>query len=170
MDRVDRRLRGCAPGTTNIEHHQAVIARINYYRALVDLPAVTLDGGTPTTQAQAAALMMSAQNALSHTPPTSFTCYSPEGAAGAAATNLSLGSMGVAAIDGYMGDAGPNNTAVGHRRWILFPPRASMSTGDVPGGNTPPRPANALHVFGASTTRPALVVRRVTPVPSAFIV
>ena len=91
---------GCAPGTTNIEHQQAVITRVNYYRALVDLPAVALVGGTPTSQAQAAALMMSAHNALSHTPPMSFTCYSAEGAAGAAATKLSLGIRGVAAIDG----------------------------------------------------------------------
>ena len=151
----DGSIAGCLAGTTNVEHQQAVIARVNYYRALVDLPAVTLAGGLPTTQAQAAALMMSAHNALSHTPPPSFTCYSADGAAGAASTNLALGITGVAAIDGYMGDAGPGNTAVGHRRWILFPPRQSMSTGDVPGTNTPPRPANALHVFGAQTARPA---------------
>ena len=99
--------------------------------------------------------MMSAHNGLSHTPPMSWTCYSADGAAGAASTNLALGTRGVAAIDGYMGDAGAGNTAVGHRRWILFPPRESMSTGDVPGGNTPPRPANALHVLGPTTTRPA---------------
>lgn len=148
-------LAGCVPGTTNAAHQQAVIDRVNYHRALVGLPAVTLDPGMPTTQVQAAALMMSANNALSHTPPTSWTCYSADGAAGAASANITLGAMGVAAIVGLMDDAGSNNTATGHRRWILFPPRSSMSTGDVPGGNTPPRPANALHVFGASTTRPA---------------
>lgn len=151
----DGSIAGCAPGTTNVEHRQAVITRVNYFRALVDLPPVVLAAGTPTAQAQAAALMMSAHNGLSHTPPMSWTCYSADGAAGAANTNLTLGTRGVAAIDGYMGDAGAGNTAVGHRRWILFPPRASMSTGDVPGGNTPPRPANALHVLGPSTTRPA---------------
>src|SRR5688572_5602306 len=146
---------GCVPGTTNVEHQQAVIDRVNYYRALVGLPAVALAPGTPTTQAQAAALMMSAHNALSHTPPPTWTCYSADGATGAANSNIALGIMGVAAVDGFMGDAGPGNTAVGHRRWILFPPRAVMSTGDVPGSNTPPRPAQALHVFGPSTTRPA---------------
>jgi uncharacterized protein YkwD len=151
----DGSIAGCIPGTTNLEHQQAVITRVNYYRALVDLPAVALVGGLPTTQSQAAALMMSAHNALSHTPPMTFTCYSADGAAGAASTNLALGITGVAAVDGYMGDAGANNTAVGHRRWILFPPRASMSTGDAPGTNMPPRPANALYVFGEQTTRPA---------------
>ncbi|HVE49665.1 MAG TPA: CAP domain-containing protein [Casimicrobiaceae bacterium] len=146
---------GCTAGTTNVAHQQAVIDRVNYYRALVDLPAVTLSSGVATTQVQAAALMMSAHNALSHAPPTNWTCYSAEGAAGAAAANIFLGRVGVLAIDGYVDDFGPTNTAVGHRRWILFPPRSAMTTGDVPGGNAPPRPANALHVFGATTARPA---------------
>ena len=29
---------GCNPGTTNVEHQQSVIARINYFRALTGLP------------------------------------------------------------------------------------------------------------------------------------
>src|SRR5689334_4398289 len=49
----------CDPGATNLDHQQAVISRVNYYRALVDLPAVTLLSGTETAQEQAAALMMS---------------------------------------------------------------------------------------------------------------
>ena len=61
----------CIPGTTNIEHQQAVIARVNYYRALVDLPAVALSNGAEVGQEQAAALMLSANNALSHSPPAS---------------------------------------------------------------------------------------------------
>ncbi len=146
---------GCQPGTTSVEHQQAVIDRVNYYRALVDLPAVSLLAGTPAAQSQAAALMMSANNALSHAPPSGWTCYSAEGAAGAGSANIALGAAGVAAIDLYMADPGAGNTAVGHRRWILFPPRAAMATGDVSGGNTPPRPANALHIFGPSNTRPA---------------
>jgi uncharacterized protein YkwD len=145
----------CTPGESNVEHQQAVIARVNYFRALVDLPAVTLLGAPETGQAQAAALLMSANNALSHAPPSSWLCFSAGGATGAGNSNIALGRNGVAAIDLYMDDAGSNNTATGHRRWILFPPRAAMTSGDVLGGNTPPRPANALYVFGPSTTRPA---------------
>lgn len=145
----------CSPGTTNAAHQQAVIGRINYYRMLVDLPPVTLLTGAETTQAQAAAHLMSANNALSHAPPSSWSCYTADGATGAAAANLALGVNGVAAVDGYMTDAGAGNTAVGHRRWLLFPPRAGMATGDVPGGNTPPRPANAIYVFGPQNPRPA---------------
>src|SRR5262245_19140549 len=53
---------GCNPGATSVEHQQAVIARVNYFRALVDLPPVSLLQGTATAQVQAAALMMSANN------------------------------------------------------------------------------------------------------------
>lgn len=146
---------GCNPGTTNADHQQAVITRVNYYRALVGLPAVTLLGADETSQVQAAALMMSANTALSHMPPGDWTCYSAAGATGAGSANIALGQRGVGAIDLYIDDPGPNNDVAGHRRWILFPPRAAMATGDVAGGNTPPLPANALYVFGPSTTRPA---------------
>ncbi len=147
-------LAGCVVGTTNIEHQQAVITRINYYRTLVDLPGVTLLGGVTVGQVQAAALMMTANNQLSHTPPISWVCYSADGAAGAGASNIAIGRNGVGAIDLYMDDSGPSNSAVGHRRWILHPPRAGMSTGDTT-GNTANRPANALYVFGPTAARPA---------------
>jgi hypothetical protein len=145
---------GCAAGTTNAAHQQAVIDRVSYFRELAGLPTVALGGGPPVAQMQAAALMMSANNALSHAPPSSWTCFSSEGAAGAASANIFLGRNGVLAVDGYVDDFGTTNAAAGHRRWILFPPRTTMATGDIAGGNTPPRPTNALHVFGASGTRP----------------
>jgi hypothetical protein len=107
------------------------------------------------TEIQAAALMMSANNALSHLPPMTWLCYSLDGANGAKESNLSLGVFGVKAVDGYMDDFGPGNTAVGHRRWVLYPPRAGMATGDT-NGNAANRPANSLYVFGpVLSTRPA---------------
>lgn len=145
----------CDPGTTDAAHQQAVIARVNYYRALNDLPPVTLLAMPETGQVQAAALMMSANNNLSHFPPTTWICYSAAGATGAGSANIALGLQGVAAIDLFMDDFGTGNSATGHRRWVIFPPRTAMATGDVPGGNQPPRPANALYVFGPSGARPA---------------
>jgi uncharacterized protein YkwD len=143
---------GCDAGTTSAAHQQAVIDRVNYFRALVGLPPVSLLTDTTTTQVQAAALMMSANNALSHAPPSSWLCYSSAGAAGAASANLALGAQGVDAIDLYIEDSGAGNAAAGHRRWILFPPRAAMASGDVGGNATP---SNALHVFGPQSARPA---------------
>ena len=38
----------CDPGVTNADHQQAVIARVNYFRALADLPPVALMSGAET--------------------------------------------------------------------------------------------------------------------------
>jgi uncharacterized protein YkwD len=127
-------LAGCDPGATDGAHQQAVIGRVNYFRALVDLPPVELLGAAQTSQAQAAALMMSANDALSHMPPASWLCYSAAGATGASSSNIALGVMGVDAVDLFMDDPGSSNFVTGHRRWVLFPPRTAMATGDVPGG------------------------------------
>ncbi|MEO8302743.1 MAG: CAP domain-containing protein [Betaproteobacteria bacterium] len=145
---------GCVVGSTNAAHQQAVIDRVNYYRSLVDLPTVTLLTGLPTTQSQSAALMMSANNSLSHSPPAGWTCYSADGATGASKSNLSLGINGVGAIDGYMEDPGAGNIAAGHRRWILYPPQVSMATGDVPNSGPSKPSSNDLYVLGSFGTRP----------------
>src|SRR5689334_15274400 len=108
----------CQPGTTSEAHQQAVIGRINYYRALAGLPAAMRD--TFVNGVQPAALIMSANAALSHSPPVSWACYTPAGAAGAGSANIALGLYGVGAIDAYMDDSGSNNAAVGHRRWLLY--------------------------------------------------
>ncbi|HEY3178495.1 MAG TPA: CAP domain-containing protein [Casimicrobiaceae bacterium] len=143
----------CDAGATNADHQQAVVDRVNYFRALADLPPVQLVSGLQMSAEQQAALMMSANNALSHTPPSTWLCYSELGANGAMSSNIALGIRGVDAIDAYMDDYGTNNPAVGHRRWVLFPPRASMTTGDISEGSQ--RPANALFVFGTQAPRPA---------------
>ena len=160
----------CDPGTTNVAHQQAVIDRANYFRALVQLPPVSLLSGTRTTQAQAAALMMSANNMLSHTPPMSWLCYTADGATGASVSNLSLGINGVGAIDGYMADPGAGNTAAGHRRWILYPPQGSLATGDVPSSGPLNPASNDLVVLDVAswTTRPATPVGIAWP-PAGFV-
>ena len=146
----------CGAGSTSAAYRTAVMERINFYRALAGLPGVIVHSNDPTISgnAQQAALMMSAQGALSHSPGTSWACYSSGGAGGsggAASANLALGSAGPASIDLYMSDPGSGNAAVGHRRWILFPPRQVMATGDIPSGTR----ANALYVFGSNGPRPA---------------
>ncbi len=146
---------GCAAGTTSPAYRQAVVDRLNYYRLLAGLPAnVRLFADAKATDVQNAALMMSANNALSHSPPSSWLCYSASGANGAGNSNIALGyNGGIDAMDGYMDDNGSGNTAVGHRRWILYPPQANIATGDVPSGSQ--RGANSLWVLGPFGTRPS---------------
>lgn len=127
-------VQNCVAGTTSIEFQQATIDRINWYRAMVGIKPVTL---TPNlSNYQEAALMMDANNQLSHSPPAEWRCYTSAGAGGAGSSNLALGANGPYAIDIYIDDFGGNNSAVGHRRWILLPGQSTFATGDVPGANS----------------------------------
>ncbi len=136
----------CAPGTTDAAFRDLVLLRVNYFRAMAGVPAAVTFQPDDNAKSQAAALMMSANNNLSHDPPNSWTCWSPGGADAAGRANLSLGYMGPDAVAGQMRDDGINNTAAGHRRWILYPQTQTMGTGDIPGSATR-RAANTLVVL-----------------------
>jgi uncharacterized protein YkwD len=122
----------CATGSVSAAYRAAVVRRINYFRTMAGLPEVQLDA-TYSAKAGEAALMMAANNLLSHDPPRSWLCYTLAGADGAAHSNLALGVAGPRAIDGYIEDGGTTNAAAGHRRWLLHPPTTRMGLGDVPG-------------------------------------
>ncbi len=136
----------CNPGTTPQSQRDAILDRINYYRAMAGVPAAVTFSADLNERAQRAALMMSANNSLSHAPPSSWRCYSAEGANAAGNSNLLLGGAGPSGIDLYMHDFGANNAAVGHRRWLLYPQTQVMGTGDVAAASGY-RAANALWVF-----------------------
>ena len=120
------------PGGTSTTFQNDVVRRINFYRALVGLPAsITLDA-TESGKDQEAALMMSVNDQLNHFPPNTWLDYTTDGATAAGNSNLALGSYGPGAIDGYLMDTGSNNTFVGHRRWILYSVAQVMGTGDIP--------------------------------------
>ncbi len=131
----------CSKGDTNQQFRAAVLARINYFRTLAGLPSVTLEDEY-NQKAQAAALMMSVNGKLSHSPTSDWVCYSSDGKEAAGSSNLALGIMGWNAITAYVLEGG----FVGHRRWILYPQTQKMGTGDIPSGSGHPA-ANALWVF-----------------------
>ncbi len=136
----------CAAGSTSQAWRDAMLLRINYFRAMAGVPPLWGLSDEFNDKAQQAALMMSVNHQLSHDPDESWTCYTAEGDEAAGSSNLYLGNFGPSAITGYMEDFGTGNYAVGHRRWILYPQTQEMGTGDVPyeDGNAP---ANALWVF-----------------------
>ncbi|MFA5265919.1 MAG: CAP domain-containing protein [Opitutaceae bacterium] len=104
-------------GTTSSAFKDAVMVRINWFRAMAGVPASITFNDTYSSKAQEAALMMSANNALSHYPPGSWLLYTSNGAEAAGNSDLSIGSMGPDAISlGYICDPGDNNAAAGHRR------------------------------------------------------
>lgn len=106
----------CDPGDISAEGRDNTLRMVNLYRFLAGLPEVSTDA-TLDAKAQACSLMMHANDALSHTPPTSWSCYSNDGAEAAGKSNLAT-APGVMAVDLYMADPG-NETTMGHRRWIL---------------------------------------------------
>lgn len=142
----------CDPGATHREFREAIARRINYFRAMAGVPGVVRLNDQYNTKAQAAALMMSANRSLSHSPPSSWACYTSDGAQGAGSSNLYLGVYGPDAITGYMRDPGSGNYFVGHRRWILYPQTREMGAGDIPPTVYPA--ANALWVFDANIWEP----------------
>ena len=133
-------------GATSSAHQDAVIHRVNYYRALAGMPADITIKPEWVPKVQEAAFMMSTNRDLDHSPPTDWDHYTAAGAEAAGSSNLALGSAGRDAVDGYMRDPGAGNAAVGHRRWLLYPWTQQIASGDVPSGSGNPR-ANALWVF-----------------------
>jgi len=137
---------GCNSGTVPQSTHDKVIMRINYFRRLVGLNDNTTLDASKFTRFQETALMMSANGQLSHSPPSSWLCWTQEGADGAAQANLST-NHSTYAITNFINDFGSGNTAVGHRRWILHSSKTQFSYGTtntymalgvigVAGGNT----------------------------------
>ncbi len=124
----------CDAGMADQRSTDATLEMINYFRNMVGLKDVALDNAF-SAKAQQAALMMQAQNSLSHTPPANWACYTAEGAEAAGRSNLYLGVTGPRAISGYIEDPGAGNTAAGHRRWILYPFTDRMGTGSTSRAN-----------------------------------
>jgi hypothetical protein len=141
----------CNAGSTSQAYIDATMQMINFYRGMAGLPDATNDVSR-NQGCQDAALIMSVNNALSHSPPSSWSCWTAAGAAAAGGSNLALGAAGPDAIDLYARDPGSFNAPVGHRRWILCPVKGSFGTGSV--GETT-RDANALYVFTSNVSRPA---------------
>lgn len=140
----------CNPGQVSPYYREAILRRINYFRAMAGVPADVVFTDEYNAAAQEAALMMSVNNKLSHGPEPDWTCYTENGATAAGRSNLFLSTYLANPVDGYIKDPGGGNYFVGHRRWILHPQTLEMGTGDVPTVNGFPA-ANALWVIDSNT-------------------
>ncbi len=133
-------------GDTSDIFKEAVLLRINFYRAMVGIPADIVLLDELNRISQLTALIMGGNDEISHFPDLdSFPNYvTADGITGAGDSNLAIGSYGPDSIDGYIQDKGAGNAAVGHRRWLLYPPMVNMGTGDVPSASAPGIPQAAL--------------------------
>jgi uncharacterized protein YkwD len=132
-----------AAGAPSAATQAATLKAINYYRDMAGLSPVA-ENTTGSQYAQQAALIMHAAGKLEHAPDDTWPCWSSNGKAGAASSNLSIGEAGANAVVGQMNDHGERNQDVGHRRWILYPPLSQVGMGST--SNT-----MALKVFNTGT-------------------
>jgi uncharacterized protein YkwD len=150
----------CRPGTLKASVRADVLARLNAIRALHNLPAVTYSDVEEAAEAQSS-LMMAVNRQLSHTPPTSWTCYTADGAAAAGSSNL-IGGWGnglpFSTEENHLADwlTEYGSAAIGHRRWLLDPflgtisySRVTYQTADGQRWN-----AASLRVFNFTTAPP----------------
>jgi hypothetical protein len=118
------------PGTTSPLFRAAALRRLNLFRALVGSRSNTVIETSLNQYAQAAAVLMSINNAWSHYPTPEWKGWTKEAAYAAARSSLCFGSAGASAMNGYMDDYGDDNTRVGHRLAMLAPQREVFGFGD----------------------------------------
>lgn len=119
----------CKPGKISKEIQQKVEDRINYFRRNAGVPEIKLDDET-NEYCQAAALMMQANNKLSHNPDGSWKCFSDEGAYAAQYTLMVKGNHTTTGVTSLMADN--ENESLGNRRWILYPKSLYYGHGSTP--------------------------------------
>jgi len=132
----------CQEGALTTAEKEYVLEYVNFIRYLHNLKPVVYDYGGDV-KAQKAALIQVANGQLSHTPPTSWNCYSQDGYDGSENSNLHL-QWGISegqqidsrvSIVGWMLDNMSQNAQdrCGHRRAIINPFVTSISFGRVDG-------------------------------------
>lgn len=124
-----------AVGAESKASRAATFRAINYFRAMAGLTPVA-ENPAYSQRARQAALIMLANDDISHYPTSRWNCYSTQGAEAAARANIAISwgnaeAAGARSIALYMDDPGPNNTEVGHRRWLLDPTATEFGTGST---------------------------------------
>lgn len=133
----------CQAGVLRPETKYRFLAAFNALRARHGLSPVRYNEGADRAAGEAA-LIMATNNALSHDPPSNWTCWTAAGAGAAGSSNL-LGGVSSPYLS-YEDDNGilaewlieGDSDEIGHRRWMLDPYLDQTSLGRViavlPGG------------------------------------
>lgn len=134
---------GCRKGSVASSYVTRLGNALNFARALnkVDPIWVGADrySSSSSYSTQAGALLMHANQKLSHDPPSSWTCWTRPADEAAHLSNLCL-TIGDTlsagrAVERYLDDSGSSNSAVGHRRWLLAPRVRAFYAGATPNAN-----------------------------------
>lgn len=116
-------LQNCNSGSLPNSIYAKVQNRINFFRLVNGLNKVQ-NSGQLNKDAQSAALLVKANNQLTHNPESSMTCYSISASNGCQKSCLGITDWAnyrnTAFITGFISDFGASNYFVGHRRWLLY--------------------------------------------------
>ncbi|EXJ11786.1 Cysteine-rich secretory protein family protein [Nitrincola nitratireducens] len=124
-------IESCDAGRVSEAYEAATLRRINWYRAFAGVPSTIVLDETYSRKAQETALLLSANNTLTHFPTSDMRCYSAAGDEGAQKSNLTYGQAGAGSVKNQFEDYGSSNKSVGHRRWLLYPFTQKMGVGNV---------------------------------------
>ncbi len=131
----------CTHGKVAPAANTKFINLLNYLRRQAGVYDSCFLDGELNEMAQQASLMMKIRNTISHSPDSTWKCYTWKGKKAAGSSNLSFGHAGTDALLGQMEDNGLGNGSVGHRRWILNPLNKVFGHGSTSNTMT-------LYVFG----------------------
>jgi hypothetical protein len=97
--------------------------RINFFRTVVGLPTVKINLSY-NKEAQAAALLIKANNQLTHYPSKEMKCFNQSASNGCLKSCLAFTDFNnfpkTAFITAFIDDLGADNYFVGHRKWLLY--------------------------------------------------
>ncbi len=127
-------VKACEPGKVSASTYQKMLQRINYFRRLAGVDDHIVFDAEWNKYAQAAALIMLANDQLNHNPDKSMKCYSEDGKLGANTSNLSsIVELSLKElIADQMQDGSSSNNFCGHRRWLLNADAYKMGFGATP--------------------------------------
>lgn len=135
-------VQSCYEGVLKDAEKAEILNYVNFIRSIHGLKPVQYDLNGDI-YAQKSSLIMAANSALSHQPPTSWSCYSNDGYYGADNSNLhlnrgssnTLNPKSIESIIGWMIDDKSGNAPdrCGHRRAIINPFLTSIAFGRVDG-------------------------------------
>ena len=125
----------CESGRVAKSEKEKVLERLNYIRSLHDLPPVVYEEDDDTITAECS-LIIAANKQISHTPDSSWKCFSADAYTGCNKSNIfiqwggdPLAFPSESVVDAFMTDE--NVESLGHRRWFIDPWLSHISFGRV---------------------------------------
>ncbi|HCS19315.1 MAG TPA: hypothetical protein DIW47_01930 [Bacteroidetes bacterium] len=122
----------CDAGNVPPSIHAKVEQRINYFRRTAGVPDYVRLDTVKNEACQKAALIYQVNTGKMFTEPAeTWKCYTISSVEAAQLSARVFGQTTVFAVTSIMADQGDENSSVGNRRWMLYPPARNMGHGST---------------------------------------